>query len=91
MKAIIYSKYGSAQVLKHQDVPDPEPKEGEVLVEIIASSVNPTDIKIRNGSLKALAGKKKADPVNLNLRKSQSRKLRASRSELPKGRHIRLA
>jgi NADPH:quinone reductase-like Zn-dependent oxidoreductase len=58
MKAIIYSKYGSAQVLKYQDVPDPVPAEGEVLVEIIASSVNPVDIKIRNGSFKALAGKK---------------------------------
>jgi NADPH:quinone reductase-like Zn-dependent oxidoreductase len=58
MKAITYNAFGSPEVLKYQDVQDPIPAEGEVLVEVIASSVNPIDIKIRNGSLKALSGKK---------------------------------
>lgn len=58
MKAITYHKYGKSDVLQLVEIPDPVPKDGEVLVEIIASSVNPIDINIRNGSLKAVAGKK---------------------------------
>lgn len=58
MKAIIYSKFGTSDVLEFRDIPDPVPAEGEVLIDVIASSVNPIDIKIRNGSLKGLAGKK---------------------------------
>lgn len=58
MKAITYSKFGTTDVLEFRDIPDPVPAEGEVLVEVIASSVNPIDIKIRNGSLKRMVGKK---------------------------------
>jgi NADPH:quinone reductase-like Zn-dependent oxidoreductase len=58
MKAITYREYGKSDVLQFVEIPDPVPKDGEVLVEIIASSVNPIDINIRNGSLKAIAGKK---------------------------------
>jgi len=58
MKAVIYHQYGEAKVLKVADVPNPEIKDKEMLVEISHSSVNPVDWKIRNGSLSIVSGKK---------------------------------
>jgi NADPH:quinone reductase-like Zn-dependent oxidoreductase len=52
MKAIVINEYGGPEVLKYEDVPDPTPGAGEVLVRVAASSVNPFDVKIRSGSLK---------------------------------------
>jgi NADPH:quinone reductase-like Zn-dependent oxidoreductase len=43
MKAIVYTKYGSPNVLQLQDVVKPVPNENEVLVKIYASSVNSWD------------------------------------------------
>lgn len=43
MKAIVYTKYGSPDVLQVQEVQRPEPKENEILVRVRASSVNRTD------------------------------------------------
>lgn len=43
MKAITYTQYGSPDVLALQDVPKPEPKDGEVLIKIHAASVNALD------------------------------------------------
>jgi NADPH:quinone reductase-like Zn-dependent oxidoreductase len=53
MKAIVIHTYGGPDVLKYEDYPDPVPGEGEVLVRVVASSVNPFDIKLRSGFLKA--------------------------------------
>jgi NADPH:quinone reductase-like Zn-dependent oxidoreductase len=52
MKAIVIHTYGGPDVLKYEDYPDPVPGEGEVLVRVVASSVNPFDIKLRSGFLK---------------------------------------
>jgi len=52
MKAIVIHNYGSPEVLKYEDYPDPVPGVGEVLVRVAAASVNPFDFKIRSGSLK---------------------------------------
>jgi len=49
MHAVRIHEFGGPEVLKLEDVPDPEPGRGEVLVEVRASSVNPVDYKIRNG------------------------------------------
>jgi NADPH:quinone reductase-like Zn-dependent oxidoreductase len=49
MKAIIIREYGGPEVLKYEDVPRPEPKETEVLVRVIAASVNPIDAIVREG------------------------------------------
>ncbi len=43
MKAVVAHEYGAPQVLKFEQVPRPEPGEDEVLVRVIASSVNPAD------------------------------------------------
>lgn len=43
MKAIIYQEYGSANVLKLEDVAKPTPKENEVLVKVHAASLNSLD------------------------------------------------
>ncbi len=52
MKAIVVRQYGGPEVLKFEDYPDPVPGEGEVLVRVAASSVNPIDYKRRAGLTK---------------------------------------
>src|SRR5690242_15382974 len=43
MKAIVYTKYGSPDVLQFKDVEKPMPREHEVLVKIHAASANALD------------------------------------------------
>ena len=51
MKAVQYWRYGGPEVLEFGDVPDPEPTEDGVLIEIHASGVSPGDCKVRQGAL----------------------------------------
>ena len=48
MKAVVYTKYGSPNVLQHKEVKKPIPKDHEVLIKIIATTVNRTDCGFRN-------------------------------------------
>src|SRR5437870_6807896 len=50
MKAIRVSEFGGPEVLKLQDVPDPKPDSGQVLVRVKAAGVNPADTYIRSGT-----------------------------------------
>ena len=52
MKAIVVHQYGGPEVLKFEDYPDPVPGQGEVLVRVAATSVNPIDYKRRAGLTK---------------------------------------
>ncbi len=49
MKAIVYTQYGSPDVLQLKEVDKPVPKENEVLIKIVASSVNEWDNGLISG------------------------------------------
>lgn len=49
MKAIVLKDFGDADQLILQDLPIPQIKDDEVLVEVKAISINPVDIKTRSG------------------------------------------
>ena len=49
MKAIRIHEDGGPEVLRYEDAPDPEPGDGEVLVELRAASLNHLDVWIRKG------------------------------------------
>ena len=50
MRAAFYDEQGAArEVLGVSDLPDPQPGAGEVRVRVVASGINPSDIKTRTG------------------------------------------
>jgi NADPH2:quinone reductase len=49
MKAIVIHEDGGPEVLRYEDVPDPEPGSGDVLVRMRAASLNHLDIWTRRG------------------------------------------
>ena len=49
MKAIRIHEDGGPEVLRYEDAPDPEPREGEVVVDLRAASLNHLDVWIRRG------------------------------------------
>ena len=49
MKAIRVHQFGDPQVMKLEDVPDPKPGPGQVLVRVSAAGVNPVETYIRSG------------------------------------------
>src|SRR5437016_2920212 len=50
MKAIRVNDFGGPEVLRVQEVPDPKPERGQVLVRVKAVGVNPVDTYIRAGA-----------------------------------------
>ena len=54
MKAFILDRYGSADCVRAGEMPDPELREDDVLVQIHAAGVNLLDSKIRNGEFKRI-------------------------------------
>lgn len=49
MKAVRIHEDGGPEVLVYEEVPDPEPKPGEVLIELRAAALNHLDVWIRKG------------------------------------------
>lgn len=49
MKAIRFHAHGGAEVLRYEDVPDPEPRSGEIVVRVAACSIQHSDIDLRVG------------------------------------------
>jgi len=58
MKAIVVHEFGGPEVLKYEDVPEPKPKEDEMLVRVIAAGVNPVDDGLRSGHYSKYFGPK---------------------------------
>lgn len=54
MKAIVYHEYGSADVLRFEEVEKPTPKDDEVLIKVCAASVNPLDWRLMRGQPKVI-------------------------------------
>ena len=50
MKAIVVREFGAPEVLRLEEVPAPRPAAGQVLVQILAAGVNPSDTYMRNGT-----------------------------------------
>jgi len=53
MKAVVVTKLGGDEVLDVQELPDPEPGEGEVVVRLRAAGVNPVDAKQRQHGMRS--------------------------------------
>lgn len=49
MKAVRIHEFGGPEVMKYEDVPEPQPGSGEIRIRVIAAGVNPMDWKIRKG------------------------------------------
>jgi NADPH:quinone reductase-like Zn-dependent oxidoreductase len=54
MKAVRIHEYGNSSVLQYEDAPMPISESNEVLIRVVAASVNPVDWKIREGYLKEM-------------------------------------
>ncbi|MDP7242644.1 MAG: zinc-binding dehydrogenase [Rhodospirillales bacterium] len=49
MKAIRFHEHGGPEVLKHEDIPEPEPGPGDCLVKIMATTLNGADVMTVEG------------------------------------------
>jgi NADPH:quinone reductase-like Zn-dependent oxidoreductase len=49
MRAVLLSETGGPDVLRIEELPTPEPADGQVLIRVRAASINPIDWKIRRG------------------------------------------
>src|SRR6266704_6840847 len=54
MKAFILDRYGSSDRVRAGEMPDPEVRENDVLIQVHAAGVNLLDSKIRDGEFKLI-------------------------------------
>src|ERR1035438_5903933 len=45
MRAVVVRQFGDPKLLKVEEVPSPQPRDSEVLVEVKAAGINPSDVK----------------------------------------------
>ncbi|SNT24842.1 NADP-dependent oxidoreductase [Rhodococcoides kyotonense] len=59
MRAVYFERHGGPEVLRYGELPLPEPKPRQILIEVHAAGVNPRDWQLRDGSyaFKRLAGR----------------------------------
>jgi NADPH:quinone reductase-like Zn-dependent oxidoreductase len=58
MKAVVYQKFGTTDVLESVEQPKPTIKADQVLIKVKAFSINPMDWKIRKGEMTLMSGSK---------------------------------
>lgn len=58
MKAFVAERYGTAEVMHLGELPEPLAAKGEVVVAVLASTVNPVDYKVRSGELRPISGRR---------------------------------
>ncbi|NOR63864.1 MAG: zinc-binding dehydrogenase [Rhodobacteraceae bacterium] len=51
MRAAVYHRYGAPEVVQIEDIPTPEPKAGEVLIRVRATTVTAADWRVRSLSM----------------------------------------
>ena len=49
MRAVVFHEFGNADVLRVEELPEPTPGAGEVVVEVTASALNHLDVDVREG------------------------------------------
>jgi NADPH:quinone reductase-like Zn-dependent oxidoreductase len=49
VKAVVFHEFGGLDVLRVEDLPDPAPGPGQVLIDVAASALNHLDVDIREG------------------------------------------
>ena len=49
MRAVVFDQFGPPEVIHATDLPVPTPGPGEVVVEVAAATLNPTDLMMRSG------------------------------------------
>jgi NADPH:quinone reductase len=49
MKALRFSKFGPPSVLAIEEIPRPNPRDGEALIQVKAAAINPSDVKNVSG------------------------------------------
>ena len=49
MKAVLYRQFGAPEVLRYEEVADPEPGPGEVLVKVLAAAIDYIQLHMRRG------------------------------------------
>jgi NADPH:quinone reductase-like Zn-dependent oxidoreductase len=54
VKAFLLDRYGKKETLRATEVPEPELREDDVLIEVHATAVNLLDVKLRNGEFKLI-------------------------------------
>jgi NADPH:quinone reductase-like Zn-dependent oxidoreductase len=65
MKAVVYSDYGSPDVLQYEGFPKPTPGDDEVLIRIRAAAANPMDYHLMSGAyvMRLMTGLRKPKPT----------------------------
>ena len=56
MKSMRFKPYGGLEQMRLVNAPPPAPAQGQILVEVAATSVNPVDWKLRSGMLRWITG-----------------------------------
>ena len=54
MRALRFERYGPPDVLRIEEIPEPQPRPGEAKVRVHAAALNPLDWKVRAGHLRLL-------------------------------------